>query len=70
MRLIDAKGYLTVDAAMKSTVSGFFGAGDVTSASNYFAQFVTAAGEGSIAANGAFNYLSTAGTEKGYMGGG
>ena len=67
---IDAKGYLKVDAAMKSSVPGFFGAGDVTNASNYFAQFVTAAGEGSIAANSAFNYLSTAGAEKGYMGGG
>ena len=67
---IDAKGYLKVDAAMRSTVPGFFGAGDVTNASNYFAQFVTAAGEGSIAANGAFNFLSTAGNEKGYMGGG
>lgn len=68
---IDAKGYLKVDAAMKTSIPGFFGAGDVTNASNYFAQFVTAAGEGSIAANGAFTYLSTAGAEqKGYMGGG
>lgn len=67
---VDAKGYLKVDAAMKTSVPGFFGAGDVTNASNYFAQFVTAAGEGSIAANSAFNYLSTAGAKEGYMGGG
>lgn len=69
---LDAKGYLKVDVAMKTNIPGFFGAGDVTNASNYFAQFVTAAGEGSVAANSAFNFLSTAGNEneKGYMGGG
>ncbi len=68
---VDAKGYLKVDAAMKTSVPGFFGAGDVTNASNYFAQFVTAAGEGSVAANSAFQFLSTAGAGKeGYMGGG
>ena len=58
---LDAKGYLKVDAGMKTNIPGFFGAGDVTNASNYFAQFVTAAGEGSVAANGAFSYLSTLG---------
>ncbi len=67
---IDAKGYLKVGADQASNVPGFFGAGDVTNASNYFAQFVTAAGEGSVAANSAFNFLSTSGNEKGYMGGG
>lgn len=68
---IDAKGYLKVGADQGTNVAGFYGAGDVTNASNYFAQFVTAAGEGSIAANSAFNYLSTAGAAKeGYMGGG
>ena len=56
---VDAKGYLTVDQAMRTGVEGVFGAGDITSASNYFAQFVTAAGEGSIAANSAFNYLQS-----------
>ncbi|MSR87220.1 hypothetical protein EXS70_03550, partial [Candidatus Peribacteria bacterium] len=67
---LDAKGYLKVDAAMKTNIPGFFGAGDVTNGSHYFAQFVTAAGEGSIAANSAFNFLSTAGAEGGYMDGG
>ena len=68
---IDKRGYLKVGADQGSNVPGFFGAGDVTSASNYFAQFATAAGEGSVAANSVFNYLSTAGAAKdGYMSGG
>ena len=64
--VVDAKGYLQVDAAMATTVPGVFGAGDVTNASNYFAQFTTAAGEAAVAANSAFNYLSTV-ASKGYM---
>ncbi len=55
---VDAKGYLKVDAAQQTTVPGLFGAGDVTNASNHFAQFVTAAGEAGVAANSVFNYLS------------
>jgi thioredoxin reductase (NADPH) len=54
---VDAKGYLAVDNAMKTSVPGVYGAGDITNASNYFAQFVTAAGEGAVAANSAFSYL-------------
>ncbi len=57
---VDAKGYLQVDASMATSVPGLFGAGDVTSGSNHFAQFVTAAGEAGTAANSVFNYLSTA----------
>ena len=49
----DERGYLQVDEAMKTSVPGVFGAGDVTSASNHFAQFTTAAGEGAVAANSA-----------------
>jgi thioredoxin reductase (NADPH) len=56
---IDAKGYLQVDDAMRTTVQGIYGAGDITSGSNYFAQFVTAGGEGAVAANSAFNYLQS-----------
>lgn len=55
----DAKGYLSVDNAMKTVVPGVFGAGDITNGSNYFAQFTTAAGEGATAANSAFNYLQS-----------
>jgi thioredoxin reductase (NADPH) len=66
----DAKGYLKVGADMATTVPGIFGAGDVTNASNYFAQFATAAGEASVAANSVFNYLSTkAESPKGFMDG-
>ncbi len=54
---IDERGFLAVDPGMHSTVPGVFGAGDVTSGSNYFAQFTTAAGEAAIAANSVFNYL-------------
>lgn len=54
---IDAKGFLKVDGAQRTNVSGVFGAGDVTSGSNYFAQFATSVGEGSVASNSAFGYL-------------
>ncbi len=67
---VDEKTYLKVDAAMATTVPGLFGAGDVTNGSNYFAQFTTAAGEGAVAANSAFNYLSTVASKGGHMSGG
>lgn len=55
---VDPKGYLKVDAAQRTNIPGVFGAGDMTSGSNHFAQFTTAAGEASVAANSAFNFLS------------
>ncbi len=55
--VIDDRGYLLVDEAMRTNVPGALGAGDISSGSNHFAQFVTAAGEGSIAAKSAFEYL-------------
>lgn len=54
---LDARGFLKVNEAMATSIPGIFGAGDVTSGSNHFAQFTTAAGEATIAANSAFNYL-------------
>ncbi len=54
---IDERGHLKVDAAMQTTVPGIFGAGDVTSGSNHFAQFTTAAGEATVAANSVFNFI-------------
>ncbi|MBI2117618.1 FAD-dependent oxidoreductase [Candidatus Peregrinibacteria bacterium] len=54
---LDAKGYVRVDAAQATTVPGLFAAGDITTNSNYFAQFTTAAGEATVAANSAFKYL-------------
>ncbi len=56
---LDDKGFLKVDEAQRTTVPGVFGAGDVTSGSNHFAQFTTAAGEATVAANSAFNYLQS-----------
>jgi thioredoxin reductase (NADPH) len=54
---LDERGYLKVDTGMHTNVPGVFGAGDLTNGSNYFAQFVTGAGEGAVAANSAFQYL-------------
>lgn len=54
---LDAKGYVKVDAAQATTVPGLFAAGDITTNSNYFAQFTTAAGEATVAANSVFKYL-------------
>ncbi len=54
---IDEKGFLAVKSDMSTSVPGVFGAGDVTNASNYFAQFATAAGEAAVAVYGVFNYL-------------
>jgi thioredoxin reductase (NADPH) len=54
---LDDRGHILVDVAMKTSISGVFAAGDVSSGSNHFAQFATAAGEGSVAANSVFNYL-------------
>lgn len=58
---LDPRGFLKVKADQGTNVAGVFGAGDVTNASNYFAQFATAAGEGSVAANSVFNYLQGGG---------
>ncbi len=64
---LDDRGHLKVDEAMRTNIDGVFGAGDVTSGSNHFAQFATAAGEGSVAANSVFSYLQ-GGTHSGAMG--
>lgn len=56
---LDERGYLKVDAAMQTTVSGAFAAGDVSGGSNHFAQFVTAAGEGAVAVSGVFGFLQS-----------
>lgn len=54
---LDDRGFLKVDEAMKTSIAGVFGAGDLTSGSNHFAQFTTAAGEATVAANSVFNYV-------------
>jgi len=57
---LDDRKHLKVGEDMATSVSGVFAAGDVSSGSNHFAQFATAAGEGCIAANGVFNFLQAA----------
>lgn len=54
---LDDRGYLKVDAAQQTSVPGVFAAGDVSSASNHFAQIVTAASEGAVAVSGVFGFL-------------
>ncbi|PIP65179.1 hypothetical protein COU77_00750 [Candidatus Peregrinibacteria bacterium CG10_big_fil_rev_8_21_14_0_10_49_16] len=54
---LDDRGHVKVDAGMRTSTEGVFAAGDLSSGSNHFAQFTTAAGEGSIAANSLFHYL-------------
>lgn len=56
---LDPLGFLKVDETQRTSVPGVFGAGDLTSASNHFAQFTTAAGEATVAANSAFNFLQS-----------
>ena len=64
---IDERKHLKAGQDMATTVPGVFAAGDVTNGSNYFAQFATAAGEGSVAANSVFNYLHGGGQSEGYL---
>lgn len=61
---IDDKGFIEVDKKQETTVEGVFAAGDISNASNYFAQFTTAAGEAALAANSVFNYLQTGNAAK------
>ena len=56
---LDSLGFLAVDASQRTNIQGVFAAGDLTSASNHFAQFTTAAGEATVAANSVFNYLQS-----------
>lgn len=56
---LDPLGFLKVDDAQRTNIAGVFAAGDLTSASNHFAQFTTAAGEATVAANSVFNYLQS-----------
>lgn len=55
----DAGGYVVVEKDQSVPgVPGLFASGDVTTASNHFHQVATAVGEGAVASNGAFNYVS------------
>lgn len=55
----DKQGYIFVEKDQSiPKVSGLFAAGDVTTGSNHFHQIATAVGEGAVAANSAFEYVS------------
>jgi thioredoxin reductase (NADPH) len=53
--------FVEVGADQQTSVPGAFAAGDVSSGSNHFAQFVTAAGEGAVAVSGVFAFLQGGG---------
>ncbi|MDD5178259.1 MAG: FAD-dependent oxidoreductase [Candidatus Nanoarchaeia archaeon] len=54
---LDETGYIKVNDKMQTNIDGIFAAGDVTTGSGGLRQVITAAAEGAIAANSAFNYL-------------
>ena len=54
---IDAMGYIEVDVAQRTNISGVWAAGDTTTASNGFRQIITACSEGAIAAESVFQDL-------------
>lgn len=55
---INEFGFIKVDEAQKTNVSGIFAAGDITTGSNNFRQVVTAVSEGAIAALEVFKFLN------------
>ncbi|MCK5290165.1 MAG: thioredoxin-disulfide reductase [Candidatus Aenigmarchaeota archaeon] len=54
---LDKAGYITVNSKQDTNIPGIFAAGDITTSSNYFRQIITAASEGSIAADSAFKFI-------------
>ncbi len=55
---LDEKGYIKIDGAMATNISGFFAAGDITGLFGKFKQVITAAAMGATAANSAYEYLA------------
>lgn len=51
---IDPKGYIIVDNAQTTNISGIWAAGDITNNSNNLHQVITACAEGAVAANAIF----------------
>lgn len=54
---LDERGYIDIGASGRTSVEGIWAAGDVTNGSNNFAQIITAAAEGAIAAENISTYL-------------
>lgn len=57
---VDELGYIKVKPDMSTSLQNVYAAGDSTDASNNFHQIVTAAGEGSVAADSIYKSLSVA----------
>lgn len=55
---VDEHNYIVVDKEQKTSIEGIWAAGDCTTNSNFFKQVVTAVGEGAVAANSIYLYLS------------
>jgi len=56
---VDEHNYIVVDKEQKTSIEGMWAAGDCTTNSNFFKQVVTAVGEGAVAANSIYLYLSS-----------
>ena len=54
---LDSHGFIEVNKEGATNVEGFFAAGDITD-STKLKQFITSASEGSIAAQGVYNYIT------------
>lgn len=54
---LDEEGYIKIEKDGKTSLSGIWAAGDITTGSNKFKQIITAASEGAIAANSIQEYL-------------
>ena len=54
---VDEEGYIKIEEDCKTSVTGIWGAGDITTGSNKFKQIITAASEGAIAASSIQEYL-------------
>ncbi|MBN1618169.1 FAD-dependent oxidoreductase [Candidatus Dojkabacteria bacterium] len=54
---LDDEDYIVVDQTQATSTEGIWAAGDITTASNKYAQIVTAAGEAALAARSIFEYL-------------
>jgi len=57
---IDKNGFIKVSPEQKTSQIGVWAAGDITNASNYFRQIITACAEGAIAAENIYKFLQKA----------
>jgi len=55
---VDEHHYIKVDHEQRTSIEGIWAAGDCTTNSNFFKQVVTAVGEGAVAANSIYSYLT------------